>query len=329
MITKTKLRAFTLIEVLMTIAIFVLAFGVINGLVVMIYRTHSYERDQSKAIEEARRGVEIMTKEIRQAQTGEDGSFPIERAGDKEFVFYSDVDGDGAVERVRYFLGTVSSGNKSQECVSFSTGGTCSVNFSNFLSGTLTSAQLKVSLEGDFGASNEYAEIHVDGIKQGDGCHGGCSDCAGAWQGTTTYDVTSQAADGSLTAMADGTSSVNPNCDWVNSNHSMKVRFELTWIESVPGSPHELKKGVIHATDSPAQYLANQEVVSTISAYVRNAPPIFEYFDSNGQKIIQDPAKLVDTKLMKIFLVVNIDINRPPDEFQLESYVQLRNLKSQ
>ncbi len=30
---------------------------------------------------------------------------------------------------------------------------------------------------------------------------------------------------------------------------------------------------------------------------------------------------------MKVYLVVNVDPNRPPQDFELESFVQLRNLK--
>ena len=49
----------------------------------------------------------------------------------------------------------------------------------------------------------------------------------------------------------------------------------------------------------------------------------------NGNKITDYPARLKDTKMMKVYLVVNIDPNRPPNEFELESSVQLRNLKNE
>ena len=46
-------------------------------------------------------------------------------------------------------------------------------------------------------------------------------------------------------------------------------------------------------------------------------------------EITSVPARLVDTKLMKVYLVVNVNPNRPPNEFELESFVQLRNLKAE
>ncbi|GAH01061.1 unnamed protein product, partial [marine sediment metagenome] len=41
------------------------------------------------------------------------------------------------------------------------------------------------------------------------------------------------------------------------------------------------------------------------------------------------PARLVDTKLMKVFLIVDVDPNRSPKGFELESYAKLRNLKEE
>lgn len=323
------MKSFTLIETLVTIVIFALIMGVVGGVIVMLYRTHGYTQQQSIAINEARRGIETVVKEIREARPGDDGSYPIEKAGDKEFIFYSDIDKDGETEKVRYFLGTMSSGNQTQKCVTFSDGGSCSVTFSDFLQGSLILAQVTVLVEGDFGWSQEYAEIYADGEYLERICQTGCSDCAGAWQGTTVFDITSQAADGFIEFTADATSNVDAFCDWEESNHSMKAKFELIWEEEIPGSAHEFKKGVINSTSPPVEYPSDQEEVSILSSYVRNTPPIFEYFDAEGNKITEYPARLADTKLMKVYLVVNVDLNRAPQDFELESYIQLRNLKEE
>ncbi len=319
------LPGFSLLEAIIVIFIFALMMAVLSGLVLMLYQTHSYEWQQSIALGEARKGIEIMVKEIREARQGENGAFPIEKAGDKEFIFYSDIDNDGKTERVRYFLGQIISETFVQKCVTFTAGGSCSVNFSNFLKGTLKSAQLKVSVEGDLGASNEYVEIFADGTKLGDVCRTDCSDCAGTWQGTTIFDVFSQASDGSITFLADATSRVDSNCNWEESNYKMKANFEFSITQEIQGT--EFKKGVVKSVGIPPSYPLSQEEVSVITFYVRNAPPIFEYFDQNGNKITEYPARLKDAKLMKVYLVINVDPNRPPDDFELESYIQLRNLK--
>ncbi len=322
-------KGFTLIEALVTIGVFSLVIGAVFGSIFYLYKTHAFAWQQSIAVQEARRGVSTMTKEIREAVSGEDGSYPIEKADDKEFIFFGDIDKDGDVERVRYFIGGVSSGNQIKECYSFSTGGSCSVDFSDFLTGDLNSAELKVSIEGDFGWVREYAEIYADGDYLGRICRHGCSDCAGTWQGDSTFDIADKLLDGTVNISADTSGRVDPFCNWGEPNHSARVRFELSWQEDISGLEHEFKKGVVNPIGSPLYYDPDQEEVSVLSSYVRNSPPVFEYYDSEGNKIIEMPARLADTKLMKVFLIVNVDPNRAPQGFELESYVKLRNLKGE
>jgi len=99
-----KNKSFTLIETLMAITVFALAMGTISALVVMTYRIQDYTWQQSRAIEEAEKGVETMIKEIREAILGDDGFYTIEKADDNEFIFYSDIDKDEETERVRYYI---------------------------------------------------------------------------------------------------------------------------------------------------------------------------------------------------------------------------------
>jgi len=190
-------KGFTLIETLVAIAVFVLAMGAVTGFIVTAYRTQSYTWQQSQTIGEARRGVETMVKEIREARFGDDGSYIIEKADDHEFIFYSDIDKDAATERVRYFV------------------------------------------EGK-----------------------------------------------------------------------------------------DFKKGVVEPIGFPIAYPQETEKISILSQYVRNQPPIFRYFDGDQQELLPTPARLKDTKLMRVYLVINVDPNRPPQDFELTSDVQLRNLKT-
>jgi hypothetical protein len=278
------------------------------------------------AIDEARKGIETMVKEIRMAKEGENGAYPIEYAGDKEFIFYSDIDGDGRVERVRYFLAQTNSQTLTQECQTSVKGGSCSVSFSNFLTegGVLKSASVSVSVDGDFGASTEYAEVFADGQKLGNICQSGCRDCAGSWQGTQTFDVTNLASDNSISFLIDATNYVDPWCPY-----SMKAKFVFSFTEDISALSHEFKKGVIKPTGSPPTYPLDQEKIWTLSSYVRNSPPIFEYFDKNGNKIQDYPARLKDTKMMKVYLVVDVNPVRTPQAYELVSFVQLRNLKEE
>jgi len=321
-------KGFTLIETLVTVIIFSLVMAVTVGFIAILYRTHSYTWQQSLAINEARRGIDIMVKEIREARTGDDGSYPIEIAQDKEFVFFSDIDEDGETERVRYFLGTVNSGVLAEECVTFSDGGSCSVSFNNFFTGNLVSAELEISVEGDFGWDNlEYAEVYVDGQLMETVCEQGCNDCAGDWQGNIVFDVTDKAVDNNIQILTDSNWRVNDFCDWQDPNHAMKVRAELRWTESLTQGETDFKKGVISPTGSPPQYLSSQEEITILSSYVRNSPPIFKYYDAEGSLIQSYPSRLIDTKMIKVFLVIDVNEERSPFSYELESAAQLRNLK--
>mgnify|MGYP000091241680 CR=1 FL=1 len=190
-------RGFTLIEAITTIAILIFVVAAVSALIIYTYRSQSYSFQQSSAINEARKGIETMVREIREARPGDDGSYIIEKADDFEFIFYSDIDKDEATERVRYFI--------------------------------------------------------------------------------------------------DGTN---------------------------------FKKGVIEPVGWPISYPADEERITILSEYVRNSPPIFRYFDGDGNEIIEVPARLKDTKMMQVYLVINVNPNRAPQDFVLESNVQIRNLKT-
>jgi type II secretory pathway pseudopilin PulG len=190
------MKGFTLVETIVTVFVFTLAMGAIAGFIIMGYQTQTYTFQQSQAIGEAKKGVETMMKEIREARTGEGGSYILAKAEDYQFSFYSDVDDDLEIEKIRYFI--------------------------------------------------------------------------------------------------DGT---------------------------------DFKKGVIDPEGTPAVYPEDKEEIFILSKYVRNQPPIFKYFNGEGDEL-PPPARRKDTKLMKVYLVINVDPNRPPQDFVLESNVQIRNLKT-
>ncbi len=98
-----------------------------------------------------------------------------------------------------------------------------------------------------------------------------------------------------------------------------------------------LKKGVIEPTYDP---LAEQtyaydgtEVITTIGQAVQNGvTPIFTYYNGDWPGDIVNnplsyPADPTEVKLIKIYLEVNINPAKVPETYQLENYVQLRNLK--
>ncbi|MBU0476733.1 prepilin-type N-terminal cleavage/methylation domain-containing protein [Patescibacteria group bacterium] len=329
-----SLTGFTLIETLVTIVIFALMMGVISGVVIMLYRTQDFTWQHSQAIDEARRGIETMVKEIREARVGDDGAFLIEKAEDYEFIFYSDVDKDEQVERVRYFIKPAGGeeGNLTEECVSLSSGGSCSVSFSGFFAEALESAQIKVSVEGDLDSSSETAEVFADGISLGSLCtRGDCGQCVGSFQDLSIFDVTSHASDNSIQFTVDASGSVDAFCDWQESNHSLKVKFEFSWQETASADVKAIfKKEIINPVGWPISYPKGSEETFIISENVMNeyrGEIVFNYYDSDNNPLVLED-RMEKTARMHVKLIINIDPSRDPQDFTLESDVQIRNLKT-
>lgn len=98
---------------------------------------------------------------------------------------------------------------------------------------------------------------------------------------------------------------------------------------------NSLKKGVVEPSGDPPQYILSSEVMSILSSYVRNgtSSPIFTYYNGDWPSdTVNNPlptlTRLNETKLMHVRLKINVDPNRPPDDFELESDTQIRNLKT-
>jgi hypothetical protein len=245
-------------------------------------------------------------------------------------IFFSDVDKDEDIERVRYFLGGTSDYQQTKECTSYIDGGSCSVVFSNFFNGILNEATFQVGLKGDLGSSNETATIFADGVSLGTLCTGSsCEDCSTNWNGVTTLNVINQASDNYLQLMADASNQVNHNCS--PGNFSMIAQFRLNWKATETGVDKEFKRGVIEPIGEIPQYPIAQEKITILSHYIQNQigspqKSVFKYFDKDGQEITDPTERIGKTKIIKIMLIVNVENSRTPDDYYLESKVQLRNL---
>lgn len=104
---KKKLKtysAFTLIEILIATAIL----GIILLIIAVIWQqtTTFYETNylQNLATNKANDASETISKSLRRAVTGENDAPALEKADDYEIIFYSNVDQDSAIEKVRYFI---------------------------------------------------------------------------------------------------------------------------------------------------------------------------------------------------------------------------------
>jgi len=103
-IITNKNSGFTLIELMVALSIFI-ALTIISGNFVingMQLRRKAYAR--ISATEEAQRVIRKMMREIRNSTQSDRGDYNLDIVIPQEFSFYSNIDDDIQVEKVRYFL---------------------------------------------------------------------------------------------------------------------------------------------------------------------------------------------------------------------------------
>lgn len=83
----------------------------------------------------------------------------------------------------------------------------------------------------------------------------------------------------------------------------------------------------------PKTYQSGDGEVITIAHNIVNADnePIFYYYDKEYAGVANDPplatpANVSDVRIIKIYLKTNIDPNRAPNNIEMQSFVEIRNL---
>jgi prepilin-type N-terminal cleavage/methylation domain-containing protein len=121
-------QGFTLVEVIVVVAIFVV---LIFGLVAMlnaIFVNSNQQLLSLDSIDQARAVLSTFTNEVRNASTGSDGSYPLNQAADSQIIFFSNYGvKNGAIERIRYYI----SGNILYKGIVLPTGSPLSYNLSS------------------------------------------------------------------------------------------------------------------------------------------------------------------------------------------------------
>lgn len=95
---------FTLLEMLVVLGIFIIILGALISSISFFYRSNTHTLEQSFAINSARKGVEGMVKDMREATYSDEGAYPVIEMGTSTLSFYADVDSDIFIEKVRYSL---------------------------------------------------------------------------------------------------------------------------------------------------------------------------------------------------------------------------------
>lgn len=100
-----KLKSgFTLVEVIITFSIVIFMAFIFGDYIVNSYKTMNTVDKFNESVESAKKSINIMNREIREANSAKNGSYAINLAGDREIIFYSDIDHDNETEKIRYYM---------------------------------------------------------------------------------------------------------------------------------------------------------------------------------------------------------------------------------
>lgn len=101
--TRT-LSGMTLIEVMVAIAVMVIAMQGFTYLFIKGWETNKFTLETGLASAAASRATNQIVKELRGVRQADNGDYPIESGDDFDLAVYVDIDDDGVVERIHYFL---------------------------------------------------------------------------------------------------------------------------------------------------------------------------------------------------------------------------------
>ena len=94
----------TLLEAVIYIGLFTVVIVAATASVQFFYKSNAYTVAQATAVTSAERGIERMTRVLREVAYASDGAYPIVSFGTNDLVFYAEVDGEPFAEKVHYSI---------------------------------------------------------------------------------------------------------------------------------------------------------------------------------------------------------------------------------
>lgn len=99
-----NLRGMTLVELMVAIGVVLISMEGFTYLFVTTWDTNKFIIEEGMASTAASRATNQIVIQLRGIQQSQNGSYPIVIADDFDLTLYADIDDDGVVERVHYFL---------------------------------------------------------------------------------------------------------------------------------------------------------------------------------------------------------------------------------
>lgn len=101
---QVKISGFTLMEILISIAILTGITLFISYFSLDVSNFAGFFSESIATQQEIQQTLKILKTEVRSMGSANNGSYTVESASANSFIFFSDFDGDGLFERIRYYL---------------------------------------------------------------------------------------------------------------------------------------------------------------------------------------------------------------------------------
>jgi prepilin-type N-terminal cleavage/methylation domain-containing protein len=103
-IKDTNKKGFTLVEIVVTTAIFSIIIGILTMFIRNIYYFNNVFSNGLTSYDDARKALQPIASEIRSASPSSLGAYPLEKTAENELIFFADINNDGLKEKIRYLL---------------------------------------------------------------------------------------------------------------------------------------------------------------------------------------------------------------------------------
>lgn len=100
---KNSQSGFTLIEILVSLSIFLVVIVGISSMMIYAFRNNKIIWEQLSTQNDGRKVAQGLVNELRTATASSIGAYALEKAEAQQLIFYANVDTDSLRERVRYF----------------------------------------------------------------------------------------------------------------------------------------------------------------------------------------------------------------------------------
>lgn len=103
---RIRIKGFTLVEVIVSIAVFVVIMVAVSA---FQYNVTSYNRSSSTALSnttEAQSILKTIARELRSMEPSGNGAYPIAQVSTSSITFFADTDANGTKDQIRYYLAT-------------------------------------------------------------------------------------------------------------------------------------------------------------------------------------------------------------------------------